>query len=133
MLRRFVELHLLLNEFVLLGEVLLEPSMLELCHSKNDSTCNYEKIVDRNNEIHYHETTMKKIFEALKSHFGTHKAAAAHLGVSYTRYNEWRWRPEEIPLPMQNYLRLVVSGLPSTAKLSSPLTPPESGIAAREG
>jgi hypothetical protein len=72
---------------------------------------------------------MEKIFKALKNHFRTHKAAAAYLGVSYTRYNEWRWRPKEIPLPMQNYLRLVVSNLPSSAKLTScalhPLQPPQ--------
>jgi len=40
---------------------------------------------------------MEKYFEFLKQHFGSHKRAAKYLGISYTRYNEWRWRPDDMP------------------------------------
>jgi len=40
---------------------------------------------------------MEKYFEFLRDRFKSHKAAAKYLGISYTRYNEWRWRPDEMP------------------------------------
>ena len=36
-------------------------------------------------------------FDILKRHAKTHKAAAKLIGLSYTRYNEWRWNPSKIP------------------------------------
>jgi hypothetical protein len=59
------------------------------------------------NEFHYHLPTMDKaFFDKLKDKFGTHAAVAKQLGVSYTRYNEWRWRPECIPESSRRYLEL---------------------------
>ena len=49
---------------------------------------------------------MKKQFDILKEKFGTHKAAAAAIGVSYTRYNEWRWRPDEMPSAARKLVEL---------------------------
>jgi len=49
---------------------------------------------------------IQKVFERLQRHFGSHKAAAKALAISYTRYNEWRWRPDEIPEAMRRYLIL---------------------------
>jgi len=49
---------------------------------------------------------METIFEKLKIVFGTHKAAAKAIGVSYTRYNEWRWRPDDMPDRAKEYVRL---------------------------
>lgn len=40
---------------------------------------------------------MENMFDTLKGKFKTHKAAAAYLGVSYSRYNDWRWAPELMP------------------------------------
>jgi hypothetical protein len=40
---------------------------------------------------------MENLFDTLKTKFKTHKAAAAYLGVSYSRYNDWRWEPARMP------------------------------------
>jgi hypothetical protein len=40
---------------------------------------------------------MRSTFDRLRAKLGSHKAAASYLRVSYTRYNEWRWRPEIVP------------------------------------
>lgn len=53
----------------------------------------------------------RNIFELLKQHAGSHKAAAKYIGLSYTRYNEWRWRPETIPAPGRRLLELAVRTL----------------------
>ena len=50
----------------------------------------------------------KNVFEILKKHNGTHKKAAESIGLSYTRYNEWRWRPKEIPEYGKKLLQLTV-------------------------
>jgi hypothetical protein len=55
-----------------------------------------KKVIDRNNKINYYPG-MKKHFEALKARFGTHKAAAKAIGVSYSRYCQWRWCPDKMP------------------------------------
>lgn len=49
---------------------------------------------------------IQEVFERLQRQFGSHKAAAKALAISYTRYNEWRWRPDEIPEAMRRYLIL---------------------------
>jgi len=54
---------------------------------------------------------IKNIFQLLKEHTGSHKAAARFIGMSYTRYNEWRWRPESIPTPGRRLLELVVKDI----------------------
>ena len=43
------------------------------------------------------ESDLQEIFKLLREFAGTHKAAAKHIGMSYTRYNEWRYRPQDIP------------------------------------
>lgn len=58
-------------------------------------------------------TMTNENFITLKRRYKTHRAAAKALGVSYSRYNDWRWRPDEMPLSMQRYVELVVRhGLP---------------------
>lgn len=51
-----------------------------------------------NNENRYIQSSNQpNPFAVFKCKFGSHKAAAAFLGVSYTRYNEWRWQPDKAP------------------------------------
>ena len=52
--------------------------------------------------------SMKTKFEILKQIYGTHKAAAKELGVSYTRYNQWRWDPEKMPTYSKKLVELAV-------------------------
>jgi hypothetical protein len=52
-------------------------------------------------------TMREDVFIQLKRQFRTHKRACEVLGVSYSRYNEWR-AGQTIPLAMQKYLELVV-------------------------
>ena len=40
---------------------------------------------------------MQTEFEKLRLYFGNHKAAAKGIGVSYSRYNDWRAYPEKMP------------------------------------
>lgn len=47
-------------------------------------------------------------FDILKKHAKTHKEAAKLIGLSYTRYNEWRWNPSKIPEYGKELLRLKV-------------------------
>ena len=49
---------------------------------------------------------MENTFETLKKFYGSHRKAAKALFVSYTRYNEWRWRPDEIPARSRNYIEM---------------------------
>jgi hypothetical protein len=65
----------------------------------------------------------KQVFDRLKKLHGTHKQAAKELGVSYSRYNEWRWDPECIPEAMRKYLDLALNG--NGTSTESP--PPASG------
>lgn len=81
------------------------------------------------NEFHYHLLTMDKaFFDKLKDEFGTHLAVANQLGVSYTRYNEWRWRPECIPESSRRYLELFAKI--NTASKPLPAAEPEHKVAA---
>ena len=50
----------------------------------------------------------KKSFDILRKRFGTHKAAAKWLGISYTRYNEWRWKPDDMPEYSRRLIELAV-------------------------
>lgn len=54
---------------------------------------------------------IKAIFQLLKDHAGSHKAAAKYIGMSYTRYNEWRWNPDSIPGPGRRLLELAAKTL----------------------
>lgn len=65
----------------------------------------------RNNENRYNIYMDIKVFEILKEHNGTHKKAAASIGLSYTRYNEWRWDPIQIPAYGKKLLQLAVEKL----------------------
>jgi len=47
-------------------------------------------------------------FDILKTHAKTHKEAAKLIGLSYTRYNEWRWDPSKIPEYGKKLLELTV-------------------------
>lgn len=49
---------------------------------------------------------MDNIFKELRDIYGSHKAASRAIGVSYTRYNEWRWRPEDMPERAKKHVRL---------------------------
>jgi len=49
---------------------------------------------------------MEKLFERLREFYGSHRAAAKALGVSYTRYNEWRWRTDKMPERAKNHVTL---------------------------
>lgn len=53
----------------------------------------------------------EKVFEILRKHNGTHKKAAASIGLSYTRYNEWRWKPSKIPKYGKKLLQLATDKL----------------------
>lgn len=59
---------------------------------------------------------METEFELLKQYFGTHKKAAKELGVSYTRYNEWRWRPNEMPGYAKKLVELASEKITSNEK-----------------
>ena len=59
----------------------------------------------------------QQVFERLERHFGSHKAAAKALAISYTRYNEWRWRPNEIPEPMRRYLSLFADSMDQVSRM----------------
>jgi len=59
---------------------------------------------------------MEKYFEKLKSYYGTHKAAAAALCVSYTQYNEWRWRPDKMPTRSKLLVELAAAKPPKKSK-----------------
>ena len=54
---------------------------------------------------------IKEIFEFLREHEGSHKAAAKYIGMSYTRYNEWRWNSDNIPNGGRRLLELAVDAL----------------------
>jgi len=54
---------------------------------------------------------MEKLFEKLRDHFGSHKKAAEHLRVSYTRYNEWRWHPDKMPAYAKHHVELAVKNI----------------------
>jgi len=55
---------------------------------------------------------IKEIFEFLRKHEGSHKAAAKYIGMSYTRYNEWRYGdPDNIPNGGRRLLELAVDSL----------------------
>jgi len=49
---------------------------------------------------------MKNEIEILRQRHGTHKAVSVFLGVSYTRYNEWRWEPEKMPAYAKKLIEL---------------------------
>jgi len=55
--------------------------------------------------------TLDNYFVILREHFGTHRAAAEYLGVSYSRYNEWRWGRDPIPKKFRRLLELAVQGV----------------------
>jgi hypothetical protein len=52
---------------------------------------------------------MKNPFDILKKKFRTHKAAAGYLGVSYSRYNDWRWAPDKMPRRAQRMVEMAAS------------------------
>ncbi len=54
---------------------------------------------------------MKKLFEQLKQFYGSHKAAARAVDVSYTRYNEWRWHPDKMPERAKNHIKLAAKAI----------------------
>lgn len=54
---------------------------------------------------------MKKLFEQLKLHFGSYKASAKFIGVSYSRYNEWRADPDAMPLHAKRLVELAIESL----------------------
>jgi hypothetical protein len=54
---------------------------------------------------------MEKLFDTLKKHFGSHKAAARYLGISYNRYNEWRGDPDKMPSYSQKLVEYGVKAL----------------------
>jgi hypothetical protein len=56
------------------------------------------------------------IFKALRDHTGSHKKAAELIGLSYTRYNEWRWQPDRIPEYGKKLLELTFSRINSEHK-----------------
>ena len=60
-------------------------------------------------------TMNQNVFEKHKHHFGSHKAVAKAIGLSYTRYNEWRWRPAGIPEYGKILLQLTLSKAEATA------------------
>lgn len=43
------------------------------------------------------KSDLQKIFELLKKHTKSYKASAKYIGLSYSRFCEWRWHPEQIP------------------------------------
>ena len=55
-----------------------------------------------------------QIFEKLRQHFGTHKNVAKAIRLSYTRYNEWRWKPDNIPEYGKILLELTLSKIEAT-------------------
>ena len=62
----------------------------------------------------------KTIFEILRKHFKTHKEVARQIGLSYTRYNEWRWNPEQIPDYGKKLLELTLEKIDQEPKAPKP-------------
>jgi hypothetical protein len=78
---------------------------------------NHEILLDTNHEIRYfYPMDIKNMFQLLKEHTGSHKAAARFIGMSYTRYNEWRYKPQEIPAPGLRLLEFAVKSISHPTK-----------------
>ena len=60
--------------------------------------------------------TMKTYFQKLKEFYGSHKAAAAAIGASYRRYNEWRADPDGMPDRAKKLVEFAVLALPIVKK-----------------
>jgi hypothetical protein len=57
------------------------------------------------------KSDLQEIFELLKKHTKSHKASAKYIGLSYSRYCEWRWRPEQIPAAGHRLLEFAVKSI----------------------
>lgn len=63
---------------------------------------------------------LAKTFDALRGFFGSHKAAAEYLGVSYCQYNKWRYNGI-VPLRSRRLLELAAMQVAqNTARQEAP-------------
>lgn len=60
------------------------------------------------------EQHVRNYFVILKGFFGTHRAAAEYLGISYSRYNDWRWGTSTVPNKFRRLLQLAVTQIQNT-------------------
>lgn len=51
---------------------------------------------------------MRHNYNVLRNHFGSHTKVAEWLGLSYNRYNEIRWRPDQAPRYQIRLIELAV-------------------------
>lgn len=56
-------------------------------------------------------SAMKNPFDQLKKHYRSHKSAAKALGVSYSRYNDWRWAPDKMPRRARTLVELAAAAI----------------------
>jgi hypothetical protein len=69
------------------------------------------QVAESNEKCYFNIMEKKELFNKLKENFGTHKKAAEFIGLSYTRYNEWRWNPDVVPAYGIKLLELAVESV----------------------
>lgn len=55
-------------------------------------------------------------FEKLKNFYGSYKKTAEEIGISYTRYNQWRWDPSIMPKYARKLIELAVLNIKSNCE-----------------